>query len=154
MNKELSKRYINCLKDNLFCIFDNHFLYIMKTIKILLVDDNDFIRKSIKSLFLTITNLKVVGESSDGVEVLPFLKKNIVDVVFVDIIMRKMDGFETTRRIKNTFPNIKVIAFTCADHTLFVNKMKECGADGFVSKFDANKELVISELKRVGFNLY
>lgn len=121
--------------------------------KILLVDDNVVIRNSFKDLLATIPYVEILGECSDGIEVLPFLNKNKVDVVFMDIIMKTMDGFETTQKIKSIFPNIKVIGFSCPDHTFFVNKMTSCGADGFISKFDANKELIISELKKIGIEL-
>ena len=121
----------------------------MNMIRVLLVDDNAIIRASFKRLLNDISNLDIVGECSDGAGVIPFLKSNQVDVIFMDIIMRVMDGFEATKQVKRNYPSVKVIGFSSFDLITSVNKMKTCGADGFISKFDVNKELIISELKSV-----
>lgn len=121
----------------------------MKPIKILLVDDNLIIRKSFALILGTLSEVKLVGECSDGIEVLPFIRLNNVDIIFMDISMKFMDGFEATRRVKKFNANIKVIGFSALDDNFSKEKMKVSGADGFLSKFDAVKPLVICEIKRV-----
>lgn len=122
----------------------------MKITKILLVDDNLMIRKSIKKTLLSIPQIKLVGECADGGDVMPFLAKNEVDVIFLDIIMQVMDGFEAARITKAAYPHIKIIAFSSLNHLNFIEKMTRCGADGFVSKFDVTKPIIIDELEKVG----
>ncbi len=121
----------------------------MKSLRILLVDDNVAIRTSFKKLLNNISNLNTVGECSDGAEVIPFLKSNEVDVIFMDIIMKVMDGFETTKKVKNNHPSIKIIGFSSSEFVTNITKMKDCGADGFISKFDATEELIMLELNKV-----
>ena len=120
-----------------------------KPINILLVDDNVIIRKSFKQTLSNISNIKIVGECSDGREVIPFLQANEIDVVFMDVIMKFMDGFETTEIVKKHYSNIKVIGFSSSNYFSSISKMKKSGADGFISKFDATEELIIFELKKV-----
>lgn len=121
----------------------------MDQIKILLVDDNVVIRESFKRLLASILNLNLIGECSDGTEVIPFLKKNKTDVVFMDLDMKDMDGFEATKAVKKLYQQTKVIGFSCTDHKACISKMTASGADGFISKFDATKEAIVVELQRV-----
>lgn len=121
----------------------------MKTTRVLLVDDNEPIRQFFKNLLADVPNLNVIGECSDGIQVVPFLQKNKVDVIFMDVIMQFMNGYETITKVKESYSNIKIIGFSSFDHVKSISKMKESGADGFISKFDVNRELVISELKKV-----
>jgi len=124
----------------------------MEKIRVLLVDDNILIRDSFIELLKTIPFLNVIGECSDGSEVHDFISRYQVDVIFMDIIMNKMDGFEATEIVKQHFPLIKVIALSPTNTGKALLKMKESGADGFVSKFDSTEEDIISELQKVGFN--
>lgn len=122
-----------------------------KQLNLLIVDDNSIIRMSFKYLLNTIINLNVIGECSDGSEVIPFLKlnKNKVDIIFMDVIMKVVDGFEATRKVKEHNPKIKVIGLSSTDYREIVSKMMSCGADGFISKFDVDKQTIITEINKV-----
>ena len=121
----------------------------MKPIRVLLVDDNVIIRKSFILLLSKIAHVNVVGECSDGVEVIPFIKHHQVDVIFMDINMKLMDGYEATKLVKQYSPDIKVIGFSSQDYMSTIDKMITSGADGFISKYNAEKLLIIAELDRV-----
>lgn len=121
----------------------------MNSIKILLVDDNTLLRDSFRLTLQNIPNTMVVGECLDGNEVIPFLEINEVDVIFMDGIMQHMDGIEATKKVKENYPEIKVIGFSSEDHTLLFKGMQKSGADGFISKFDVDQAKVIVELKKV-----
>jgi DNA-binding NarL/FixJ family response regulator len=121
----------------------------MKPIRILLVDDHAIIRKSFLLLLSKIPHVKVIGECSDGVEVLPFIKRHQVDVIFMDINMKLMGGLEATKEVKQYYPMVKVIGLSSEDDVFIIQKMKANGADSFISKFDANKESIKAELNQV-----
>ena len=121
----------------------------MEYIRVLLVDDNVIIRKSFIHLLSKIAHVNVVGECSDGVEVIPFIKHHQVDVIFMDINMKHMDGYEATKRVKQCYPGVKVIGFSSQDYMTTIDKMIASGADGFISKYNAEKSLIIAELDRV-----
>lgn len=54
--------------------------------------------------------------------------------------------------VKKHFPLIKVITLSPTDTGMALLKMQECGADGFIPKFDSTEEYIISTLREVGFN--
>lgn len=134
--------FVYLIAYNLICVS-------MKSIKILLVDDNAIIRKSLLLLLSKIPHVNVVGECVDGVEVIPFIKHHQVDVIFMDISMKFMDGYEATERVKQYYPGVKVIGFSSQDCIATIDKMIASGADGFISKYNAEKPLIIAELDRV-----
>jgi DNA-binding NarL/FixJ family response regulator len=121
----------------------------MKPIRILLVDDHVVIRKSFTHLLSKIAHVHVIGECSDGIEVIPFLKIHPIDVIFMDINMKFMDGLEATKLVKMNYPMVKVIGLSSEEDVVIIQKMKANGADSFISKFDANKESIKAELNQV-----
>ncbi len=121
----------------------------MNTIKILLVDDNVLIRSSFKQLLSCLPNLDIIGECSDGSEVLPFLFVNDVDVIFMDINMKFIDGYVATEMVKTNYPQIRVIGFSSDNEMSSIRRMADSGADGFINKASASIEIVASELRRI-----
>ena len=70
------------------------------------------------------------------------------DVIIMDIVMRVLDGIETTSAIKEKFPETKIIALSMHDEERYVIKMLECGASGYLLK-NADKEEIIEAIKIV-----
>ncbi len=122
---------------------------LFKPINLLIVDDSILIADAMKQLFKESNNINIIGICSDGSEVLSFVQQNKTDAIFMDIMMERMDGFKAIKEIKNYNSKIKIIGFSLINHTLFISKIKNMGADGFISKYDADKELMLKELYRV-----
>jgi len=120
-----------------------------KAINLLIVDDNDFIVDAMKKLLKNTNHINIVGSCSDGSEVLSFVQSNKTDAILMDIIMKKVDGFEAVKQVKRYNSKIKIIGFSLINHIHFVNEVLDSGADGFISKYEADKELIIAELNRV-----
>ena len=121
----------------------------MKTLKILLVDDSQIMRESLKQFIEGIENVKVVGECSDGNQVLEKLKQIEVDLVFSDVTMKDVGGFDTTKIIKKYNKEIRVVLFSLLTFDVVEKRMKECGADGFISKVGITMELVMNEFEKI-----
>jgi len=114
------------------------------TFRIVLADDHSLIRHGIKNLIKKHGQLQVVGEVSDGEELLDFLKIEHVDMVILDISMRKINGVEVAGRVKKKYPGIKILMLTMHDsQQVFYNAMI-AGADGYLLKDDSGEELLIA----------
>jgi DNA-binding NarL/FixJ family response regulator len=113
----------------------------MEIAKIIIVDDHVIFRKGLYTILNEIDFVKVVGEASNGNELLELLKKQPVDVILMDIKMPVMDGIEATKKVAAKYPGIKVIALTMFEEISYFNKMIEAGASGFLLKKTTSEEL-------------
>ena len=121
----------------------------MKLTRVLLVDNSKLMRESFKSFLGLIPRISIVGECSDGNQVIDKLKQVDVDLIFMDINMDKIDGFSATRLVKSFNQNIKVIFFSMLAYEEIKGEFEACGADGYVPKLGLNKEMLIKELEKV-----
>lgn len=114
----------------------------MPKIKILIADDHAVVREGTRQLLEHEPDLEVVAEAGDGEEALELAGKTNPDVALVDISMPKMDGIETTKRLKTLYPNIAVLILSAYDDDQFVFSLLEAGAAGYLLKTIRGRELV------------
>jgi DNA-binding NarL/FixJ family response regulator len=113
-------------------------------LRIVLADDHSLIRHGIKNLIAKDNELLVVGEVSNGEELLDYLKCNEVDMVILDNSMHKISGVEAARHVKKMYPWIKILMLTMHDNQqIFYNAMIS-GADGYLLKEDSDDQLLIA----------
>lgn len=112
--------------------------------RVLIVDDHDDMRAGIRSMLRLDPALEVVGDLSDGLQVVPFLRSHPVDLVLMDIRMPGIDGVEATRRIRaeHTAEDVRVIVLTTFDQDEIVLAALRAGANGFLAKTVSPAELV------------
>lgn len=113
----------------------------MDIIKVIIVDDHIIFRKGLLTILNEIDNVKVVGEASNGKELLDLLKKQSTDIIFMDIKMPVMGGIEATKKALSKYPEIKIIALTMFEEISYFNEMIEAGASGFLLKKTSTDEL-------------
>ena len=106
----------------------------MEIIRVAIADDHVIFRKGLATILNEIASVKVVAETSNGNELLDFLKTGEADVILMDIKMPLMDGIETTRKVTEKYPGIKVIALTMHEEVGYFRRMTEAGAKGFLLK--------------------
>jgi len=123
----------------------------MDKIKVLIVDDHQMSAFGVQAMLAHDQAINVAGIVFSGQEALNFLKKNIVDVVLLDVIMPEMDGCETLRRIKTEYPRVKVIMLTISDEKQTIIKALAFKANGFIFKDILKEEMAIA-IKRVKDN--
>jgi DNA-binding NarL/FixJ family response regulator len=111
-------------------------------VKILLVDDHRMFRQSVGKILSMEETLVVVGEASNGLEVLELLESTKPDIILMDISMPVMDGIEATRRIMEKYSSIKIIALTSYCDEAYYFSMLEAGAKGFVLKSGSINDLL------------
>ena len=112
-------------------------------IRVLLAEDHSLVRAGIRALLQSLPTVEVVGEASDGREVLNLVTRLQVDVVLMDISMPGMNGLEATTRITREFPAVKVVILSMYSTEEYVMQALKAGASGYLLK-DAG----ISELER------
>lgn len=105
-------------------------------IKVVIVDDDPFIRESLKVLVGLDAEIEVAGCAGDGAEALKLLQglTPVADVVLMDIRMPGCDGVEGTRRIKAAFPQVSVLMLTTFDDDEYIIEALRGGASGYLLK--------------------
>ena len=108
---------------------------------IILVDDHLNFRQGLKSIF-TIENIaNVIGEASNGLELLNLLTHLKPDLVLMDIDMPHMNGLEATEKALELMPELKIIAFSMFSDEEYYYKMIDRGVKGFILKTSGINEL-------------
>ncbi len=103
-------------------------------IRVLIADDQELIRESLKIVLSAYPDIEVVGAVSDGTEVLEALPTSKPDVILMDIRMPRMDGVICTKAVKEQYPNTKIIILTTFDDDDFVFSALKYGASGYLLK--------------------
>jgi signal transduction histidine kinase len=108
---------------------------------VVVVDDNAGFRESIAALLDT-ERMVVVGEAGTGEEAIGVVGSVLPDVVLMDVRMPDMDGIETTRLLKDRFPDVGVVALSGFDDQEAVRDMLVAGAAGYVLKDSDGDEIL------------
>jgi len=111
-------------------------------IRVLIADDHKIIRVGLQGILQKTSDIEVVGEAEDGLEVLEILRKTVTDVVLMDIDMGRTGGIETTRKVKEAFPDVQVLALTIHEEQDHIIQMLEAGASGYLLKNTGTEELL------------
>ena len=112
------------------------------SIRVLLVEDHALVRSGVRSLLEESSQVKVVGEASDGRRALELCEELKPEMVLTDIEMRELNGIETSRQIHAAHPDIKVIVVSMYGEAQYVREALRAGAAGSVLKHDAFTELL------------
>lgn len=113
----------------------------MNEIKVILADDHKLVRAGIRSLLHNIRDIEVIGEASNGREALGLINANQPDILLLDISMSELNGLEVTERVKQEFPEVKIIILSMHTHEEYVLQALKAGASGYLLKDAAPTEL-------------
>jgi len=103
-------------------------------IKIALVDDHKLFRKSLSLLINSFNGINVVFDSADGYNFLQYIEETDIDVLFLDIEMPILNGFEVCSKAKLIDPKLKIIILSQLTSKEAVHKVMEIGANGYFTK--------------------
>jgi len=111
-------------------------------IKILIVDDHAVVRKGIRALLATETDLEVIGEAVDGEQAVTLYQELNPDLLLLDLIMPKVNGIEVIKKIKGDHPQAKILVLTsfAADDQVF--PAIKAGALGYLLKDTEPDDLI------------
>lgn len=124
-------------------------------IKVLIADDIQILRHGLKVILEHDNEIEVVGTAEDGEKAFEMCGKYKPDVVLMDMKMPVCDGESGTKRIKQAYPEIKVLVLTTFDDNETISKAMSGGADGYILK-EMENEKIIQSVKSVysGVNVF
>jgi DNA-binding NarL/FixJ family response regulator len=105
-------------------------------IRVLVVDDSTLFREALANFVAHLPGVVVVGQARDGEEALVLAVTSGAEVVFMDLMMPRLDGVAATRALKQMLPAPVVIACSTYDDDRLRRQVLEAGADAFVHKRD------------------
>jgi DNA-binding NarL/FixJ family response regulator len=109
---------------------------------ILLVEDQALVRQGLKMMIEQDPQLKVVAEAENGLEALHEMEQHIIDIVIMDIRMPVMNGLEATRKMKERWPDVKILILTTFNDDEYAVQALKDGANGFLLKTAEQQKLI------------
>lgn len=103
-------------------------------IRVLLAEDQLIFRKGVVATLSTASDIEIVGEADNGLDALNSINRLKPDLVLMDLNMPVMGGVDATRRIKASFPDVKVVILTVSDEDKDLFEAVKVGADGYLLK--------------------
>lgn len=117
-------------------------------IQIMLVDDHRLVRAGLRRVLQEVPDMTVIAEASTGEEALELVRTLTPDIVLMDINMPGIGGLESTRRIIQRLPGVKVIVVSMHVEEPYPSRLLAAGAAGYISKDSAADE-VVAAIRRV-----
>jgi DNA-binding NarL/FixJ family response regulator len=116
----------------------------MKTLRILVADDHDLMRRGVKALLQSHAGWEVCGEAHTGREAVAKSEELKPDVVVLDISMPELNGVEAARRIRKASPNTEVLILSVHYSDQLIREILDAGVRGYMVKSDSDRDLVIA----------
>ena len=117
-------------------------------LRVLLVDDNESVRRSICQILRSQADIEVICEAADGADALNQARQHHPDLVLLDITMPTMNGLDAARILKREFPSMHVVIVSQHDSRGFQWAALAAGASGYVVKSNAAQDL-LPEVRRI-----
>ena len=113
-----------------------------KTVRILVADDHDIIRRGLKQLLTSRPGWEVCGEAKTGREAVTLAEQLKPEIVVMDISMPDLNGLEAARRIHKLFPKTGILILTLHFSDQLLRDIVEAGARAYIMKSDADRDLI------------
>lgn len=120
--------------------------------RVLIVDDDDEMRRLVRRWVERTATVAIAGEAVDSIAALRDLDSAAVDVILSDVTMPIMDGIHLTREVKALYPAIHVVLLTSRIDHETQEEAREAGASGFLSKSESGKQipLALEAIEKIG----
>jgi two-component system, NarL family, response regulator LiaR len=111
-------------------------------IHVLIADDHRMFAEALEAILATDDRLDVAGHAGDGAEAVRLALKSRPDVILMDIAMPVMDGLQATKQIRKQWPTACVLMLTGSNSRTDVDRARQAGAAGYVTKERIAAELI------------
>jgi len=128
----------------------------IRKINIVLVEDHDAVRQGMKSYLSQQEDMNIVFDVANGKKLLEELESAIPDIILLDIAMPEMNGIEVMHRLKEKYPDVKVIVISGYYTTLYISHSVALGARAFLPKHSDLETIVqaIHSVDHTGYFFY
>lgn len=113
----------------------------LSPIKVAIADDHKIFRRGVIDTLTPFANISVVFEAEDGEHLLQIMESDIPDVILMDLKMPKMDGIQATIKVKEKYPDVKIIILTMYEDDNFIVHLVENGANAYLLKNSEPEEI-------------
>jgi DNA-binding NarL/FixJ family response regulator len=113
-----------------------------KPLRVVIADDHRLFAEALEAILTTDERIEVVGQASDGAQAVELARTLDPDLVLMDVSMPVLDGFEATREIREDSAGVRVLMLTGSNSRDDVDRSREAGASGYVTKDRIASELV------------
>lgn len=120
----------------------------MQKVQILLADDHALVRAGIRKTIEQMPEMDIVGETSNGPEVLAALEKNHADLLLIDVTMPDFEPISAIQKIRATYPLLKILVVSAYDDDVYVKGLLNAGVNGYHLKDQPLNDLKLA-IKRV-----
>ncbi len=111
-------------------------------VKILIADDHKIVIDGLRSILEQFDEYLIVGEATNGNEVLEQMQIKPFDLAILDINMPILDGIETTKILMEKHPGVKILILSMYKNPSFIKRLVSAGAHGFILKNTSKNELI------------
>lgn len=111
-------------------------------IRVILADDHDLVRTGLKRLLDDVQDIEVIAEAKNGKQAIELVEQNQPEVVLLDINMPELNGIDTTRKLRQTYPNIKILIISMHSDEVFPQRLLKAGANAYLTKDTGLDEIV------------
>jgi DNA-binding NarL/FixJ family response regulator len=119
---------------------------------VLIVDDNEYVRRAMHGFFEQLSDWKIVGEAQDGVEAIRLAEKLNPDLILLDFSMPRLNGIEAASVLKKMLPLTQIVVFTVFDDALSSKLCLSAGVDLVVAKAEGLGGLVNAVQQLMGID--
>ena len=116
----------------------------MKTLRILIADDHDLMRRGLKALLESHPGWAICAEAHTGREAVAKAEEHKPDIVILDITMPELNGIEAARRILKVSPNTEILVLSVHYSDQLIRDILDAGVRGYIVKSDSDRDLIIA----------
>lgn len=102
--------------------------------RILLADDNEWVRRGVKSILAPMTQWEICGEATDGEEAIQIATQVIPDLILLDVSMPGLNGLDAARLLREKVPSAKILIMSQHDPAVLLTRAVDAGAHACVDK--------------------